>query len=248
MKIIGIIPARFASTRFPGKPLANIDGKSMIQLVFEQATKSKLLAKTIVATDDKRIFDHVIEFGGEVLMTSHDHPNGTTRCNEVILKLKELGEEFDAVVNIQGDEPKIHPEQIDNVARLFEHSETQIGTLAKLITTSNELFDANVVKVVMAENKQALFFSRQAIPLTRGFDKDLWLENTEYYKHIGIYGYKTEILSQIANLPVGKLEEAECLEQLRWLENGISISINKTDFESISIDTPEDLLKLETIT
>ncbi len=246
MKIIGVIPARYASTRFPGKPLVMIDGKSMIQRVYEQASKSNLLNKVVVATDDERIFDHVKEFGGEVLMTSEQHLNGTTRCNEIVSILENLGESFDIVVNIQGDEPRINPHQIDSVAQLFLDSSTDIGTLAKKISSLDELFNSNVVKVVFDINQRALYFSRQAIPYQRGVENAHWLSETDYFKHIGIYGYKTNILKQIVVMPVGKYEQAESLEQLRWLENGLNIKVDITDFESIAIDTPEDLSKLET--
>ena len=247
MKSIGIIPSRYSSTRFPGKPLIDIGGKSMIQRVYEQTLKSKLLSKVIIATDDERIFNHVFSFGGEVIMTDISHTNGTTRCNQVISLLEDNNEEFDVVVNIQGDEPTINPKQIDSVISLFDDSGVEIGTLAKKITLDKELFDHNVVKVVISNNKKALYFSRQVIPMIRDFEKDTWLKKTNYFKHIGIYGYRTSILKQICEMPTGILEQAESLEQLRWLENGISISVNLTDFESIAIDTPEDLLKLETI-
>lgn len=246
MKSIGIIPSRYSSTRFPGKPLIDIGGKSMIQRVYEQTLKSKLLSKVIIATDDERIFNHVLSFNGEVIMTDVSHTNGTTRCNQVISLLEDNNEEFDVVVNIQGDEPTINPKQIDSVISLFSDSGVEIGTLAKKITLDKELFDHNVVKVVMSNNNKALYFSRQAIPMIRDFEKNTWLEKTNYFKHIGIYGYRASVLKQICEMPVGILEHAESLEQLRWLENGISIYVNLTDFESIAIDTPEDLLKLET--
>lgn len=246
MKIIGVIPSRYASTRFPGKPLVMIDGCSMIQKVYEQASKSSLLSKVVVATDDDRIFDHVLDFGGKVIMTDVNHINGTTRCHEVLSSLEKIGENYDIVINIQGDEPRINPQQIDNVAQLFLDPNTDIGTLAKMISSQEELFDSNVVKVVFDDYKRALYFSRQAIPFQRGVDNSDWLSKTNYYKHIGIYGYRTDILSQIVVMPVGKFEMAESLEQLRWLENGLNIKVDITDFESIAIDTPEDLLKLET--
>lgn len=248
MKIIGIIPARYASTRFPGKPLVDINGKTMIQRVYEQASSSDLLSKVVVATDDDRIYNHVQDFGGNALMTDVGHTNGTTRCNEIVSILENSGESFDVVINIQGDEPMIEPEQINMVASIFNNPEAQIGTLAKKISDTKELFDQNVVKVTMSNNRKALYFSRQPIPFCRGTENDDWLNITDYYKHIGIYGYRTEILKQITNLPLGKLEMAESLEQLRWLENAINIYVDITDFESIAIDTPEDLRKLETNT
>lgn len=246
MKIVGVIPSRYASTRFPGKPLIDIGGKSMIQRVYEQSSKSELLSKVIVATDDPRIFDHVLSFGGNVMMTDINHANGTTRCEEVISLMEEKGEEFDVVINIQGDEPMIDPEQISSVAKLFNNSDTHIGTLAKRLLTSDELFSSNVVKVIMSNDNKALYFSRQAIPCVRGEKEEEWLNKTTFYKHVGIYGYRTHILKQITKLPVGRLEQAESLEQLRWLENGLNIYVDITDIESIAIDIPEDLSKLET--
>lgn len=246
MKIVGVIPSRYASTRFPGKPLIDIDGKSMIQRVYEQASNASLLSKVIVATDDSRIFEHVQKFGGEVVMTSPNHLNGTTRCNEVVSILEKKDDFYDVVINIQGDEPRINPQQIDNVGKLFQDHETEIGTLAKQIHNKEELFNPNVVKVVMDENNKALYFSRQAIPYCRDADYGSWLSKMDYYKHIGIYGYRTEILKRIVAMPIGKLEATESLEQLRWLENDLIIKVDITDFESIAIDTPEDLLKLET--
>ncbi len=246
MKSIGIIPSRYASTRFPGKPLVTIKGKTMIQRVYEQAIKSQKLSTVIVATDDNRIYDHVRNFGGKVLMTDNEHPNGTTRCNQIVSLLENKGEYFDIVVNIQGDEPYINPEQIDNVVSIFDNYKVQIGTLAKKISSSDELFDPNVVKVVLNNSYNAMYFSRHPIPMLREADKSNWLDNFTFFKHIGLYAYKTNVLKSIANMPTSKLEQAEKLEQLRWLENGIPISVNITDYESIAIDTIEDLQKLET--
>jgi len=246
MKNIGIIPSRYASTRFPGKPLVDIKGKTMIQRVYEQASKSKKLSKVVVATDDERIYNHVLSFGGTVLMTDIEHTNGTTRCNQVISLLESTGEYFDNIVNIQGDEPYINPKQIDSLVSLFDSEKVQIGTLAKKIVSKQELFDPNVVKVVLNNNNLAMYFSRHPVPMLRGIDENEWLNNFTFYKHIGIYGFRTDILKNIATMPIGKLEEAEKLEQLRWLENEISISVEITDIESIAIDTAEDLIKLET--
>lgn len=240
MKILGVIPARYASTRFPGKPLIDINGKSMINRVYEQAGKATTLSKVVIATDDKRIFNHVKTFGGEVLMTSEDHQNGTSRCLEV---LEKLNESYDAVVNIQGDEPYIEPSQIDKVSSLFARPETQIGTLAKKINSANELFDQNVVKLVFNNQNIALYFSRQTIPMMRDLPKEEWLSQYDFYKHIGIYGYRTDVLKEISHLKPGKIEMAEKLEQLRWLENSYQIKVDITDSESIAVDTPEDLLK-----
>jgi len=246
MKSIGIIPSRYASTRFPGKPLVDIKGKTMIQRVYEQAIKSKRLSYIVVATDDDRIYNHVKSFGGNVLMTDTTHLNGTTRCNQVISLLENQGKHYDVAINIQGDEPYINPIQIDSVISIFDKGNVEISTLAKKIDSDEELFDSNVVKVVFSKYNKALYFSRHAIPMVRGVEKLNWLNNFEFYKHIGIYGYKTDVLKKIADMSTGRLEQAEKLEQLRWLENGISISINITDYESIAIDTKNDLLKLET--
>jgi len=241
MKILGIIPARYASTRFPGKPLAMIDGKSMIQRVYEQANKSEALDKVIVATDDTRIFDHVKNFGGQVVMTAEAHQNGTSRCWEVA---EQIGQNFDVVVNIQGDEPFIDPEQINQLARLFENSETEIGTLVKKISLEEELFDPNVVKAVLDKKKKALLFSRQTIPFLRGIPQTEWLNKHDFYKHIGLYAYRFDVLKRIVRLSPTELEKAESLEQLRWLENGFSLKVAITNKEAVSIDTPEDLSKL----
>lgn len=247
MKSIGIIPSRYSSTRFPGKPLAEIKGKSMIQRVYEQSSKSKKLSKLVVATDDERIYNHVKSFGGDVLMTDIDHTNGTSRCNEILTLLENDGEEFEVAINIQGDEPYINPEQIDSIIALFENSKVQIGTLVKKISSSDDLFNPNVVKAVVGNKNNALYFSRRAIPMLRGIDKDSWLDHFTYFKHIGIYGYKTSVLKAISIMPIGIIEKAEQLEQLRWIENGIPISVDITDYESIAVDTVDDLLKLENI-
>ncbi len=246
MKILGVIPARYASTRFPGKPLAMINGKSMIQRVYEQAVKSSSLSNVVVATDDSRIFDHVIAFGGKVMMTSANHQNGTARCQEVLNKISQetLSDKYDTVINIQGDEPYIDPSQIDMVSALFENPQTDIGTLVKKISTTIDLFDENNVKVVFNKDSNALYFSRQPIPFLRGAAKDEWLAQHTYYKHIGIYGYRADILNKVVLLKESELETAEKLEQLRWLENTYSISVDITEIESLAVDTPEDLLKL----
>lgn len=242
MKIVGIIPARYASTRFPGKPLTVIMGKSMIQRVYDQASKANLLSRVIVATDDQRIFDHVRLFGGEVLMTSTRHNTGTERCNEVILN---IDENIEVVINIQGDEPFIHPQQIDSLAEVFKNSEVKIATLYKSITDKDELFNPNSVKVVIDKKSEAVYFSRHPLPYLRGKEESEWLFNHEYFKHIGIYAYRTDILKEIVKLLPSPLETAESLEQLRWLENGYTIFMKKTLLEAISIDSPEDLLKID---
>ena len=245
MNIIGIIPARYASTRFPGKPLAMINGKSMIQRVYRQASKATMLNEVIVATDDQRIYDHVLQFGGKVMMTSEQHANGTSRCAEVLSTLTESeNKKIDAVINIQGDEPFIQPEQIDNLAGLFGDKHTDIATMAKAIDKEGDIFDSNTVKVVTGTNGFALYFSRQAIPYVRSSEKGKWQNQHQFLKHIGIYGYRSPVLKKIVLLEPSPLESAEKLEQLRWLENGFRIKVKTTDFDSISVDTPADLEKI----
>lgn len=242
MKILGIIPARYASTRFPGKPLTVINGKSMIQRVYEQSLKAELLTDVVVATDDQRIYEAVIAFGGKVMMTSSEHNSGTDRCCEIVDK---IGNQYDAVINIQGDEPFINPEQINQIAALISTEESQIASLCKPIKDEDELFDENVVKVVFDKNCKAMYFSRQTIPFLRKTDKNAksWMQQRTFYKHIGIYAYKVDVLKQIAKLPQSGLELSECLEQLRWLENSYEIKMGITEFESYSIDTPQDVEK-----
>ncbi len=241
MKIVGIIPARFASTRFPGKPLVDIGGKSMIQRVYEQAKKSSSLADVIVATDDVRIHDHVIAFGGNVIMTSETHQSGTDRCFEAINKYTPTA---DVVINIQGDEPFIHPEQIDLVASCFDSDKVHIATLIKKINTNEELFNINTPKVVLNKYDEAIYFSRQTIPYVREKEPSQWLDYQAFYRHIGIYAYTTKILAEITALKQSSLELAEGLEQLRWVQNGYKINTKITDFESIAVDVPDDLKKL----
>jgi 3-deoxy-manno-octulosonate cytidylyltransferase (CMP-KDO synthetase) len=245
MNIIGIIPARFGSTRFPGKPLADINGKSMIQRVFEQSSKSKKLGKVLIATDDERIMTHVRDFGGSSVLSSPQHQSGTDRCAEVIEKLN--AEEWDAVINIQGDEPYIHPEQIDLLCSTFESEQTLIATLVKKIDSVDELFNHNNVKVILNKRKEAIFFSRSPIPYNRNFPEHDWLKHSTYYKHIGIYGYRTPTLLEISRLAKTNLEITESLEQLRWIENGYTINAEITSLESMAIDTPDDLLRIKTL-
>jgi 3-deoxy-manno-octulosonate cytidylyltransferase (CMP-KDO synthetase) len=243
MKILGIIPARYASTRFPGKPLTIINNKLMIRHVYERAIKAKSLTEVYVATDDKRIEDAVLSFGGKVIMTSEKHRSGTDRCMEAFEKLEKQGKSFDVVINIQGDEPYIHPEQIDLAASCFNNPDVNIATLAIKLTSEEELFNPNIIRVVFDIHKKALYFSRNPIPFVRNFEKKDWLANHQYYKHIGIYAYRQQVLRQITMLDTSPLEQAESLEQLRWLENGYKIHVEITEFESIAVDTPEDLLK-----
>ncbi len=235
--MLGIIPARFASTRFPGKPLALIGSVSMIERVYRQAQKSKLLSEIIVATDDKRIFNHVKSFGGNVVMTSAKHKSGTDRCAEVIRKKKN----FDVVINVQGDEPFIHPKQIDQLAGAFKKRETQIATLIKRIGSKDELLNPNIPKVVRSKKGKAINFSRAVIPVSKAID----LKKNIFYKHIGIYGYRTDVLLKISRLKQSPREKAESLEQLRWLENGYKINTVVTRYSNHAVDTPEDVLKIE---
>jgi len=242
--VIGIIPARYASTRFPGKPLALIDNKPMIQHVYERCKEADL-DDLFVATEDERIKKTVADFGGKVIMTNPNHASGTDRCAETarILNLKDN----DLIINIQGDEPLIRKEEINLLSKMFKNPEVQIVTLAKPITTNEELTNPNKVKVVFTKSNKALYFSRAAIPC---FNFPLSISNSQLltfnsFKHIGIYAYLNNILQQITKLPISPLEETEKLEQLRWLENDYPIHISICHHESIAIDTPEDLLKIE---
>ncbi|WP_423149328.1 3-deoxy-manno-octulosonate cytidylyltransferase [Rubrolithibacter danxiaensis] len=238
--ILGIIPARFASTRFPGKPLADIEGKTMIQRVYEQALKSEKLDEVVVATDDERILLHLHELGYKAILTSAAHQSGTDRCAEVAKKLPG----FDVIINIQGDEPFINPIQIDLVCTCFADEDTTLATLVKEINSPEELTNTNSPKVVLNKRSEAIYFSRSPIPHFRGKEMSEWLKNTIYYKHIGIYGYRTDSLLAITQLPLSALEKAEALEQLRWIENGYKIRVAVTDIETLAVDTPEDLLKI----
>ncbi len=236
--ILGVIPSRFASTRFPGKPLADIAGMTMIERVYRQAMQATSLTKLLVATDDQRIFDHVRSFGGEVIMTREDHPSGTDRCNEV---LQRVGNAFQYVINIQGDEPFIAPGQIDELASVLKEGESELATLIVPVVDPGVLESATDVKVVLNEKMEALYFSRQAIPYIKGVGRSEWLKHATYYRHVGLYAYRRDILEKIARLPPSPLEKAESLEQLRWLENGFRIRCAITAHESYSIDTPADL-------
>lgn len=240
MNTLGIIPARYASTRFPGKPLVDIAGKTMIKRVYEQAKKCIHLTEVIIATDDDRIYNHVLGFGGIAVLTSPDHQSGTDRCAEVALQHPQ----YDVIINIQGDEPFIDPEQISKLAACFNNPDTQIATLIKRVANEQELFNANSPKVIINKLSEAIYFSRSALPHIRGQEQDNWLNSFAYFKHIGIYGYRADILQQITNLPISSLEKAESLEQLRWIENGYRIKVAETELETHAIDTPEDLLNL----
>ncbi|WP_293898189.1 3-deoxy-manno-octulosonate cytidylyltransferase [Sphingobacterium sp. UBA5670] len=240
MKFLGIIPARFASSRFPGKPLIDIEGKTMIQRVYEQVKKSTRLNEVVVATDDQRIVDNVLSFGGKVVMTASHHQSGTDRCAEVIAQMPG----YDIAINIQGDEPFINPAQIDLLATCFEVPNTQIATLVKEITHEEDLFNVNIPKVVRNNKGEAIYFSRQTIPFLRGVEKEQWLQKQTFYKHIGIYAYQVDTLKALTHLPISMLEEAEALEQLRWLENGYAIKTAITNHETVAVDTREDLDKI----
>lgn len=237
MKIIGVIPARYASTRFPAKPLADIAGKTMIEWVYSQATKSSKLDQVVVATDNEKIFDHIKEKGGNVLMTSENHVSGTDRCAEALLLTKG---KFDYVINIQGDEPFIDPRQIDLLASLLD-GKTELATLIKKIKDSAALHNNNIVKVLKNVHQEAIYFSRSAVPHLRNVKPEEWLNKQTYYKHIGMYGYRFDILAEITKLSPSSLEVAESLEQLRWIENGYRIKVAETEIESMGVDTPEDL-------
>lgn len=240
MKVLGVIPARYASTRFPGKPLVDIQGKSMIRRVYEQAAKASGIDKVVVATDDERIAAEVKSFGGEFIMTGNQHQSGTDRCAEVVEKVPG----FDVVVNIQGDEPFIDPAQIDLLISCFTDPQVQLATLIKEIHTPEELFNHNLPKVILNSKREAVYFSRQTIPYIRNAEKENWLKAHQFYKHIGIYGYTVPVLLEITKLAPSSLEIAESLEQLRWVENGYSIQTRVTAIETIAIDTPEDLNKI----
>lgn len=241
MNFIGIIPSRYGSTRFPGKPLADIGGKTMIQRVYEQA--SKAMDDVWVATDDQRIFEAVQGFGGKVVMTSDTHRSGTDRCAEAALKVKELtGKDYDVVINIQGDEPFMQPDQIDLIMAGFnEDQSTEIATLIQPILTNEEIFKPDMVKVVLDHQSNAIYFSRSPIPHQFGVDESKWIENYTFYGHIGLYAYRTDILQKLAVLTESKLEKSESLEQLRWLENGFHIKTHVTHYDSFGIDTLADL-------
>lgn len=239
MTVLGIIPARYASTRFPGKPLATIGGKSMIERVYIQCIKSSL-TDIMVATDDERIYKHVKSFG-RVMMTSENHQSGTDRCQEVVEKMRE---KFDYIVNVQGDEPFIDPEQINLLAAGL-HNEIEIATLIKKIKLFDELMNPNIVKAVKGLRNQALYFSRSPIPHVRGANEADWLSRHAFYRHIGMYAYRTDVLAKISKLKQTELEKTESLEQLRWLENGYSIHTIETHLETIGVDSPDDLTKAQ---
>lgn len=235
MTILAVIPARYASTRFPGKPLVDVQGKPMIQRVYESVIKSDLFTEVVVATDDERIVKVAESFGAKVVLTSKEHESGTDRCGEVIQLLQN---EFDIVVNIQGDEPMVNPLQLKELVDVFKNPQAQIATLKSFITNEEDIANPNVVKVVTSKDGKALYFSRSTIPYNRN--------NTvvPYFKHIGLYAYTSDTLKKITQLSLGELEKFESLEQLRWLENGYNIYVAVSNFKNIGIDTPEDLIEL----
>ncbi|TLV01180.1 3-deoxy-manno-octulosonate cytidylyltransferase [Dyadobacter luticola] len=237
MQILGIIPARYASTRFPAKALVDIGGKSMIRRVYEQSLKAKQLDHLVVATDDERIMDHVLSFGGNAVMTSTEHHSGTDRCFEAFSKTQG---DFQYVINIQGDEPFISPEPIEELAGVLD-GDTELATLVKVIDSMDILFNPNVPKAILNKRDEVMYFSRQTIPYLRNVEQDNWLKFHTFYKHIGIYAYRTDVLAEITKLSVSALEKAESLEQLRWLENGFSIKAVITSDDSHGVDTPDDL-------
>ncbi len=240
MKFIGIIPARYASTRFPGKPLALLGGRPVIQHVYEKAVAA--IGEAYVATDDQRIFEVVKAFGGQAVMTRTDHQSGTDRIEEACEK---IGTDADVIINIQGDEPFVAVSQIETLKGLFNHPQTQIGTLGKRFESMEAVMNPNSPKIVTDKTGFALYFSRSVIPYIRGKEQDVWINHFPYLKHLGIYAYRRETLYEITHLPSSSLELAESLEQLRWLENGYRIRVGITEVETVGIDTPEDLQRAE---
>lgn len=240
MNFIGIIPARYSSSRFPGKPLAILGGKPVIEHVYRQV--SSVMEDVFVATDDQRIYDAVEAFGGKAIMTRSDHKSGTDRICEA---LEKVGGSFDVVINIQGDEPFIQKSQLETVMQCFDDPRTQIATLGKPFESMEAVENPNSPKIVLDNDGYALYFSRSVIPFVRGKEHEEWLSHFPYLKHIGLYAYRTEVLREVSKLPQSTLELAESLEQLRWLQNGYKIKVGLTDVETIGIDTPEDLQRAE---
>ena len=240
MKFIAIIPARYASTRFPGKPLAMLGGKTVIQRVYEQVTS--VLGEAYVATDDERIFQAVEQFGGKAVMTRSDHKSGTDRIQEAATK---ISTDADVIINVQGDEPFIQSSQIDTLMHLFDEPDTQIGTLGKPFESMEAIENPNSPKIVTDNRGFALYFSRSVIPYIRGKEHDDWFGEYPFLKHLGVYAYRRKVLAEVTELPQSSLEKAESLEQLRWLQNGYRIRVGLTDVETVGIDTPEDLKRAE---
>lgn len=247
MKFTAVIPARYASTRFPGKPLAMLGGKTVIQRVYEQA--ASVLSDVYVATDDERILSAVEAFGGRAVMTRTDHKSGTDRIEEAVEKIEKQGMDKegqgDVIINIQGDEPFVQPSQINTLMALFDDPETQIGTLGKRFESMEAVKNPNSPKIVTDHRGFALYFSRSVIPFIRGIEVEDWLSHYPFLKHLGVYAYRREVLAEVTKLPQGVLEKAESLEQLRWLENGYRIRVGMTEVETVGIDTPADLERAE---
>lgn len=240
MKTIAIIPARYGSSRFKGKPLAMLAGRPVIQHVYERVLQ--VVEDTWVATDDERIYDTVKAFGGKVVMTRADHKSGTDRIQEAVEK---IGTKADVVINVQGDEPFIQTSQIETICRLFDDPGTQIATIGKRFESMEAVENPNSPKIVTDVNGFALYFSRSPIPFVRGAEREAWLGRYPFLKHLGIYAYRRTVLAEITQLPMSPLEKAESLEQLRWLQNGYRIKVGLTNVETIGIDTPTDLEKAE---
>ena len=243
LHFVAIIPARYASTRFPGKPLALLGGKPVIQRVYEQV--SAVVEDAVVATDDERIFAAVEAFGGRVVMTSTEHRSGTDRCYEAYLK---LGKTYDVVINVQGDEPFIAHSQLRAIMSCFDDEQTEIATLVQPFTEEDgieALENPNSPKVVVDAASKAIYFSRSVIPYLRGVEREEWLKHHTFYKHIGMYAFRSEVLRAVTALPQSSLERAESLEQLRWIENGYKIGVGISDVDTVGIDTPEDLARAE---
>ena len=239
--IVAIIPARYASTRYPGKPLIDILGKPMIQRVYEQVSQSKSIHRVVVATDDQRIFDQVTSFGGDVVMTAADHPSGTDRCWDAFRQLKE---KYSYIINVQGDEPFIEPGQIDELGAALKDETIELATQMIKVDSHDLLFDKGEVKIVLNKDSEALYFSRMVIPFIKGVEENDWHKHHTYYRHVGMYAYRADILERITQLPVSSLEKAESLEQLRWLEHGFHIKCVLTEYDSHCIDSPRDLEKV----
>lgn len=243
MQFLGLIPARYSSSRFPGKPLADIGGKTMIHRVYEQA--SLCFEQVYIATDDNRIQNHVLEFGGKVVMTSSEHNSGTDRCAEAASIInKAEGNRFDIIINIQGDEPFIQPDQLKLVCSCFDDADTEIASLVKKISNAEELANPNIPKVILNNNQEAIYFSRSIIPYLRNVPEDQWYSKHIFFKHIGLYAYRYETLMKLTKLTPSTLEIAESLEQIRWIQNGFKIKIAETNTENLAIDTPGDLEKV----
>lgn len=247
MKVLIVIPSRYASTRFPGKPLALLGGETVVSRVWHRAKQVPGVADVIVATDDQRIFDHVTDFGGEgaAMMTAETHQSGTDRCGEVMRRLEAKGQHYDVIINVQGDEPFMDPGQIEDLISCFNAPEVQIATLATRFHTTDELLSPNNAKLVVSNDGFAMYFSRHAIPYCRGVEQNQWLESAPYLKHVGIYAFRSETLAEVCQMQPSTLEKCEKLEQLRWLGAGYRIKVCLTDHSNVGIDTPEDLAEAE---